>query len=106
MSLEFDFVRSLNEWEGDSSFSLLGLLAGKEVLPQSNDEIVWLINYKGSFTVKSSCFRQFEMLDGWDIVAKSIWKSTADRKVCFFAWVATKGKIPTEHMLKRKNFSG
>uniref|UniRef100_A0A7C9D869 Reverse transcriptase zinc-binding domain-containing protein n=1 Tax=Opuntia streptacantha TaxID=393608 RepID=A0A7C9D869_OPUST len=27
-------------------------------------------------------------------------------KVCFFAWAATKGNIPTEDVLKRRNFSG
>jgi len=33
-------------------------------------------------------------------------KSKAPTKVCFFTWAAIKGKIPTEDMHKRKNFSG
>ena len=49
------FVRSFNDWEEDSICSLLALLANKQVLPQGNDEIVWPLNSKGSFTVKSFC---------------------------------------------------
>jgi len=41
-----------------------------------------------------------------EIVAKSLQKSKAPTKVCFFAWVATIGKIPMEDMLKRSNLSG
>jgi len=44
----------------------------------------------------SFCSAQVEALDGWDFVAKLIWKSKALTKVCFFAWAASKGKIPIE----------
>ena len=100
------FVRSLNDWEEDNICNLLALLASKEVFPQGNDEIVLPLNYKGSFSLKSFCSTQFEALNGRDFVAKSIWKSKAPTKVCFFAWVATIGKIHMEDMLKRRNFSG
>ena len=52
---DLSFVRSLNDWEEDSICSLLALLAGKEVLPQGNDVIVWPLNSKGSFSIKSFC---------------------------------------------------
>ena len=75
-------------------------------MAQGNDEIVWQLNSKVSFTVKSFCSTQLGALEGWDVAAKSILKSKAPTKVCFFAWAATKGKIPREDMLKRRNFSG
>ena len=40
-------------------------------------------------------------LEGQDVAAKSIWKSKAPTKVCFFAWVATKDKIPTNELSKQ-----
>ena len=41
-------------------------------------------------------------MSGWDGAAKAIWNSKVPTKVCFFAWAASKGKIPTEDRLKRK----
>jgi len=49
------FVRSLNVWEEDSVCNLLAVLAGKEVLSQGKHEILWPLNSKGSFSVKSFC---------------------------------------------------
>jgi len=66
-------------------------LTGKEVFPQGNDAIVWPLNSKGSFSVKSFYSTQV---------------STTPTKVCFFAWAGSKGKIPMNDKLKRKNFSG
>jgi len=45
------------------------------------------------------------VLEGWDVAAKFIWKSKALTKVCFFVWVATKGKIPTDGILKRRTLT-
>jgi len=42
----------------------------------------------------------------WDGAAKAIWNPKVPTKACFFAWAASKGKIPTEDKLKRRNFSG
>ena len=72
---------------------------------QEKDEIVWPLNSKGSFKVKSFCSTHFDALDGRDFAAKSIWKSKALTKVCFFVWATTIGKIPMKDMLKRRNFS-
>jgi len=40
------FVRNLNDWEDDSIYNLLAALAGKKVMSQGNDEIVWPLNSK------------------------------------------------------------
>ena len=98
-------MRSLNDWEEDNISNLLALLAGKEVVPQGNDDIVWPLNSKGSFSFKSFCSTQVEAKDCWDVTTRSIWKFRALTKVCFFAWAASKGKIPTEDKLERRNFS-
>ena len=37
--------------------------------------------------------------------AKAIWKSKAPTKACFLAWVTSKGKVPTEVVLKRRHFN-
>jgi len=44
-------------------------------------------------------------MDCWDVAAKSIWKSKAPIKVCFFARAASEGKIPTKDKLKRGDSS-
>jgi len=66
------FVRSRNDWEEDSICSLLALFAGEEVFPQGNDDIVWPLNSKDSFSFKSFCSTQVEAMDCWDVAAKSI----------------------------------
>jgi len=82
---------------------LLALLASKEVLPQGNDVIVWPLNPKGSFSVKSFCSTLVEATSCWDGAAKAIWNSKVPTKAFFFfAWVASKGKIPTEDKLKEE----
>jgi len=100
------FVRSLNDWEEGSICRLLTLLASKEVLPQGNDVIVWPLDPKGSFFVKSFCSTQVEAMRCRDDGAKAIWNPKVPTKACFFAWAASKGKISTEDKLKRRNFIG
>jgi len=63
------FVRSLNDWKKDNICSFLALLIGKEVLSRGNDEIVWRLNFKGSFPVNSFCSTQLGGLEGWDFAA-------------------------------------
>ena len=47
---------------------------------------------------------RWKRVDCWDVAAKSIVKSKAPTKVCFFAWAASKGNISTKDKLKRRNF--
>ena len=77
-----------------------------KALSQEKDEIVWPLNAKGSFSIKSFCSTHSDALDGYDLAAMSIWKSKAPTKVCFFVWAASIGKIPTDDMLRRRNFRG
>jgi len=67
---DLNFVRNLNDWKEHSVCNLLAVLAGKKVLHQGNDEIMWPTSSRGSFTVKSFCSTQFEDLDGCVFLAK------------------------------------
>jgi len=40
-----------------------------------------------------------------DFPGKAIWKSKVPIQACFLVWAVSKGKVPTEVMLKRRNFS-
>ena len=93
-------VRSCNDCEEDNICSSLTLLASKQVLSQGNEEIVWQLNSKESFPVENFCSTQLGAYESWDVAAKSIWKSKAPTKVCFFAQAATKGRIPSIKCLK------
>ena len=64
--------------------SLLSLLAGKEVLAQGNDVIVWPLNSNGSFSVKSFRSTQVEVTSCCDGAAKAVWNSRVPTKAFFF----------------------
>jgi len=85
---------------------LLSLLAASNanVHPSVEDQIVWSLDSIGTFSVKSVCEKKLVPIST-DFPAKEIWKSKAPSKVCFLAWAASKGKVPTEIMLKRRIFS-
>ena len=40
-----------------------------------------------------------------DLHVDAIWRSKAPTKACFLAWAAIKEKVPTQDMLKRRNFN-
>ena len=80
---------------------LLALLANANVVLEGVDEIHWLHNSSGQFTVTSYCKETFKGSTQLDF---PFWKSKAPTKVCFLAWANNQGRIPTKDMLKRKNF--
>ena len=65
------------------------------------EKIVWPYNCKSFFTIKSFYQRLYNGRNCPDFPVKTIWDSKAPMKVCFFAWVATEGKILT--CLKEEN---
>ena len=94
------FVRSLNDWEEGSICSLLALLASKEVFPKE------MMSLYGLSIVKVlSLLRVFVPLR-WKRRGVGMVQPKVPTKACFFVWATSKGKIPTEDKLKRRNFSG
>jgi len=72
----------------------LEALAKINVFLEGIDNIVWPYVPKSTFTIKSFCQKLYAGGNCSDFPVKVIWKSKAQMKVCFFAWAATKGKIP------------
>ena len=71
---------------------------------EGEDKIIWSLESKGTFSVKSRYKRMLGSNDPY-FPAKAIWKSKAPMKGCFLTWVASKAKVPTENMHKRRNFN-
>ena len=86
--------------------NLLAILASREVRDQVKDELIWPLDVKGAFNIKSFCKVVFDRPFGPDFPSTAIWRSNAPPKVCFFAWATTLEKVPTEDVLKRRNFHG
>jgi len=103
---DITFTRSPNDWKEESIISLLTLLADLYAVGflEGDDKIIWSLHSSGLFSVKSLCEK---MLGSNHPIfpVKAIWKSKAATKACFLVLAATKGKVPTEIMLKRRNFS-
>ena len=66
---------------------------------------IGLITQVGNAPSKLTVKRPFIGSSQFDFPAKAIWKFKAPHKVCFLVWAATRGKIPVEDMLKRRNFN-
>ena len=79
-------------------------LADTNVVLEGEDEICLPRSSCEQFTVKSCCEESFIRSSQLDFPTKAISKAKAPPKVCFLAWVATKGKVPIEDMVQRRNF--
>ena len=56
---------------------------------------------ENSFTFKNFCQRLYHGGNCLDFFVNAIWKSK-ELMTVYFAWAATKGKTPTEHVKKQK----
>jgi len=79
-------TRSSNDWEEESILNLLSLLADLDgvVHAEGEDKIIWYLESKGTFFVKSLCKRMLGS-NGPYFPAKAILKSKAPPKACFLA---------------------
>jgi len=75
-----------------------------DVHAKGENKIIWSLESRGTFSIKSLCKRMLGF-KGPYFPTKAIWESKAAMKACFFAWAASKGKVPTEIMLKRRNYN-
>ena len=82
---------------------MLSLLAelNVDVHLVGEDKIVWSLDSRGIFSVKNVCEKML-VFNCPDFPAKEIWRSKAPMKACFLAWAASKGKVPTEVMLRKE----
>ena len=52
---DLSFVRRLNDWEEENVCNLLAILDAREIKARVNDELLWSLDSKGSFNIKSFC---------------------------------------------------
>ena len=71
---------------------------------EGEDSLVWKIERKGKFSVKSY-YRSLKVENGPLFPAKEVWGSYAPLRTPFFAWEAVWGKISTVGMLMRRGWS-
>jgi len=72
-----------------------------DVHPEGENKIVWSLDSRGIFFVKSFCEKMLGS-NRPNFPAKAIWKSKAPTKACFLTGAASKGDVPTEVMLKKE----
>ena len=75
-----------------------------EVKAQVNDELVWPLDSRGIFSIKSFCRAIYDRPVRSSFPSVAIWRSKAPPKTCFFAWAAALEKVPTEDFCSRRNF--
>ena len=68
-------MRRPNDWEEESACHLLAILAGMKVKAQVNDELVWPLDSKGSFNIKSFCKAVYDRSLCPDFPSTTIWRS-------------------------------
>jgi len=88
------FSRSPNDWEEDNVCDFLATLSKINVVPHS------------IFTIKSFCQKLYGGGNYSGFPIKSIWKSKAPMKVCFFAWALLEEKSQHRMRLKEETLMG
>jgi len=103
---DLSLVRRPNDWEEESACNLLATLAAMEVKAQVNDELVWPLESKVIFSIKSFCKAVYDGPVRSSFPSAAIWRSKAPPQAFFFAWAAALEKVPTEDFFRRRNFHG
>jgi hypothetical protein len=96
------FVRNFNDWELDDVVSFLHLLHSNFPFWEVDDGLRWNLRKNGIFDVHSF----YDALQDSPNVAfpwRSIWRTKAPRRVCFFVWTAPWNRILTcDNLVKRE----
>lgn len=100
---DFDFRRSLYDWESVSLTELRNLLDNSGVAASfdSPDKLVWQGCASGRFSVKSIYNLAVSSSSNQDIIFDLIWKNIAPPRVQCFGWLAYLGKVKTSEFLLR-----
>ena len=83
---------------------LLASLANVSIRSESNDKIIWPLKPNASFSVKCFGNRLANDSNCPSFPPKAVPKSKAPMKACFLTWWHLR-RIPTEDMLKIRNFN-
>jgi hypothetical protein len=98
------FIRNFNDWEMDAVMVFLHLLYSHS--PVSLDRnIPWWRNKKNGLFDISSFYHAICTRPRVSFPWKSVWRSKAPRRVCFFVWSAAWNKILTYDNLMRWGYT-
>jgi len=77
---DLSLVRRPNDSKEESACNLLATLAAMEVKAQVNDELVWPLDSKGIFSIKSFCRAIYDGPAHSNFPSTAIWRSKAPPK--------------------------
>ena len=95
------FTRLVHDWEVESLASFYICLYSFKFKGHLEVKLWWVPSRKGSFEVSTFNW-VLSSLGFIPFPWKGIWRTKAPPRVAFFAWTATKGKIPTIDNLRRR----
>uniref|UniRef100_A0A2N9GID8 OBG-type G domain-containing protein n=1 Tax=Fagus sylvatica TaxID=28930 RepID=A0A2N9GID8_FAGSY len=97
------FVRNFNDWEVERVASFFELLHSHTSFKEGGDGLRWRLTSNGIFTIRSY---YLALRDNHSVTFpwKAIWGVHAPRRVAFFAWTASWGRILTADNLMRRGY--
>jgi hypothetical protein len=95
------FTRLIHDWEVEVLTFFYSRLYSYKFRGVGEDKLWWVPSSKGSFEV-SSFYRVLSFHGSVPFPWKGIWRTKAPPRVAFFAWIATRSKIPTIDNLCRR----
>ncbi len=98
------FVRNFNDWELNIVVSFLHLLQSHLSSREVDDGLRWSLKKTGTFDIRSF---YMALRDSSTVVFpwKSIWRTKAPRRACFFEWTAAWNRILTCDNLSKRGYT-
>jgi hypothetical protein len=97
------FVRNFNDWEVEWVASFFELLHAHTAFKEGGNGLRWRLKSNGAFDIRSF---YLALRDNQPVTFpwKAIWGVHAPRRVAFFAWSASWGRILTTDILMRRGY--
>ena len=98
------FIRDFNDWEVEEVLAFFNFIESKIPATLDSDSMLWKLRQHGRFDVKSF----YQALDSPSTIVfpwRAIWRVKAPRRVSFFLWSATWGKILTCDNLMHRGYT-
>ena len=98
--VEVNFIRTIHDWELESTSTFFDLLYSAEVNGHGEDKLSWKPATPKGFEVR--LYYQALALCGGNFLWKSIWHAKIPPRVAFFTWTASLENIITADNLTRQ----
>ena len=97
------FIQNFNDWEVEGVTSFFEFLQSHTYFKTGGDDLCWKLKGDGKFDIRSF---YIALCDFQPVTFpwKAIWGVHVPRRVSFFAWAATWGRILTTDNLKRRGY--